>query len=157
MREIKFRARRIDNGRWVYGHYFISPLTDENSGVTPEKGWFFLSDGRTRHCISNENGAVFVIDVKTLGQLTNLKDKNGEEIYGDDFVQDHGLGSGLPESQRNNIGKVYQGEGGAWLWTLPSSEIDQIGGGETLLSVLQFNEAEVIGNIYENPELLNTD
>lgn len=35
-REIKFRAKRIDNNDWVYGHYFISPLTDENSGTKPE-------------------------------------------------------------------------------------------------------------------------
>ncbi len=30
MREIKFRGRRIDTEEWVYGYYFLSPLTQEN-------------------------------------------------------------------------------------------------------------------------------
>ena len=56
-----FIGKRIDNGEWIEGYYFISPLTDENSGTPPESGWFFLS-GERRHCISTENGVVYVVE-----------------------------------------------------------------------------------------------
>jgi hypothetical protein len=59
--KVVFKGKRIDNGEWVEGYYFVSPLTDENSGTPPEAGWFFLS-GERRHCISTENGVVFIVE-----------------------------------------------------------------------------------------------
>lgn len=86
MRTIKFRGLRADNKEWVYGFYFVTPLTDENSGTAPDKGWYFLT-GEKRHCISNDNGATFVIIPSTIGQFTGLHDKNGKEIYEGDVVK----------------------------------------------------------------------
>lgn len=64
MEQIKFNAKRIDNDEWVSGHYFCSPLTDENSGTTSDKGWSFLS-GEKRHCIE-QNHVSFVVDPDTI-------------------------------------------------------------------------------------------
>jgi hypothetical protein len=58
--KVIFKGNRIDNDQEVYGYYFVSPLTDENSGTSSDKGWFFLS-GEKRHCISTEQGVVFVV------------------------------------------------------------------------------------------------
>lgn len=85
MRKIEFRAKRIDMDRWVYGQYFVTPLTDENSGTTPDKGWFFLT-GETRHCIV-QNGVAFVIDLNTLGQLIGMNDGNGRAIFEGDIIE----------------------------------------------------------------------
>ena len=129
-REIKFRGKCIDNGEWVYGHYFISPLTDENSGASPDKGWFFLS-GEKRHCIERDH-VVFIVDPGTVEQFTGMHDKNGKEIYEGDIVL-----------IREGIAVITFYCGSFWcsFWTL-------------LLLSDRGVEVEVIGNIYENPELI---
>lgn len=52
-REIKFRAKRIDNGEWVYGHY-----TEGAPGY---------------HYITNSNGPVWHVRPETVGQFTGAK------------------------------------------------------------------------------------
>jgi len=59
-KEIIFTGKRIDNGEIVKGHYFTPPLTDENSGLPPETGWFFLAGGERRHCIEKD-GVVYTV------------------------------------------------------------------------------------------------
>ena len=73
MREIKFRGKRIDNGEWVYGNYIK---------VTP-----YEDNGGHRIC-SQDSWDMFEVDPETVGQFTDLKDKNGKEIYEGDIL-DH--------------------------------------------------------------------
>lgn len=60
MREIKFRGKRVDNGKWVYGDLL------RKSGET----YIFLD----------------LLEPKTVGQCIGRKDKNEKGIYEDDFV-----------------------------------------------------------------------
>lgn len=137
MREIRFRGKRIDMDRWVYGQYVITPLTDENSGTTPDAGWFFLT-GETRHCIVQDHVA-FVIDLKTLGQYTGLKDKNGlNEIYeGDRLKQGKSIGTVVYEEDSFNI-----------IWDEPNYGCWN--------DILKYHAkiCEIIGNIYETAATL---
>lgn len=133
MKDIKFRGKRIDNGEWVYGYYFKTPLTDENSGEDVDGGLFFLC-GIERHCISNENGAVFVVDPETVGQYICGTDMYKAEIYDGDFLAD----------TADTYGQVIRHDT-QWRWDIGGviEELDK-----------QNNWAEIVGNIHDNPELM---
>ena len=133
--EIKFRGKRVDNGGWVYGYYFETPLTDENSGTKPDAGWYFLT-GEKRHCISVD-GVVYVVDPATIGQFSGICNLTGHEIYkGDVLCDDDGY----------YLVEFTEGRFVAILDFHSAVPIE-----------IQLSDAlaEVIGNIHDNPELLN--
>lgn len=78
-------------------------------------------------------------------QSTGLKDKNGVEIYEGDIVQH----SEKPNSCFSYPFKVIQARTGEW-------RLDNFRCG-TVLAFSNQDELEVLGNIYENPELLEDE
>ena len=130
MREILFRGKRVDNGDWVEGSYINSVV---------KNGVFGYIAGNN---VINPKK----IYKKTLGQYTGLTDKNGTKIFDGDIVKYH---KETYTSMKDTIGIVeyYNGSYGI------SYENNQ--------HFLEFSSMsmyvrwyEVIGNIYDNPELL---
>ena len=129
MMEIEFRGKcknddNNDDGKWAYGFY--------------AKSYGSIS-GVKSVILSHDNGKSYlcrvVIDRKTAGQYTGLKDKNGVKIFEGDILQDEDKTLGTVEFNKGRfVGSFY---------------------GRTYYSELYFDaeKSEVIGNIHDNPEL----
>lgn len=144
MKEIEFRGKEINSNRWVYGYYFKAPLTSEVNNTKFEDGLSFLC-GKERHCIS-QNNCVFEVSHVTVGQYTGLKDKNGKKIFEGDIV----TLDFIPELKIKGTIELIEG---TFSVRYPE-RLNRLP--EPLNSwILKFdNRCEVIGKIYENPELL---
>lgn len=139
MREIKFRGKRIDNGEWVYGSLIQCDITGKRY-ILP-----MGSDANESDKVGHEGCLMlftFEVIPETVGQFTGLKDKNGKEIYEGDICNCR---------EYECFGKVEWNNEEAGFYFCVVME----GGGFEEEHLYDYvDELEVIGNIYENPELL---
>ena len=140
MREIMFRGKRVDNGEWAYGD-----LAFKKDGTPCIRFWTKLGIFTARAVIP-----------ETVGQYTGLTDKNGKKIFEGDIVHAvHKSNYGGLKNTDFGIGVVKYCDsyyGGA------SYEIDIIGkSGSRVFSASLEDGVEVIGNIHDNPELVESE
>ena len=129
MRTIKFRARR-KNGKWVVGN-FINHFSTYFK--TEERHSIFLPKPE------NDNGGYWVedIDPETVGQFTSLHDCDGKEIFDGDILDFNGL-----TVEVRFVRGVFA--------FLANGNIDEELCGDCRTDLF----AKVIGNVYENPDIL---
>lgn len=150
MRTIKFRGKDIETDEWLYGDLF-QPL------------------GRFPSIINTEpdiNGKVAYIQTSvkkdTVEQFTGLLDKNGKEIYEGDIVKNKEVGGyGL-----EYIGVVrYYKEDCRFGIDLTATNkfakrclfsVGECSFNDGYCTIKYYNEYEVLGNIFDNPELLKS-
>lgn len=129
MREIKFRG--FGAGRWRYGCYVhFDSKPDRHSEV-------YNSDFCDFIVSQSQYGEHHIpVDPETVGQFTGLHDKNGREIYEGDII--------LCRTKY-----PYQVQWSRGEFIIKNKEL-------AVASLMSFLPAEilVIGNIYDNPELL---
>ena len=152
MREILFKAKRKDNGKWVEGYYC---KLDETT--------YCISEDYERHPVPTHHYILyetmtdwglpnrflqFEIDPDTICQFTGLIDKNGEKIWENDICDRK---EKYPEIVTYNKGD----------WQLDYSYVfgkemhtDACNLG---FYVCERDCVEVIGNIFDNPDLLEVE
>lgn len=152
MRTIKFRA-------WDYKNkIMLKPGDCVDKGIFPgeETRWLIWADGSLGVYSGNDGGKSGLWehfdderakDLKLL-RYTGLLDKNKKEIYEGDVVRQF-----IPSSKSYYSGEVYYSQwcrfevGDGWALVDGESQIDDD----------ESKKWEIIGNIYENPELLGME
>lgn len=132
MREILFKAKRKNNGKWVDGYY-----QKRYDLLGNEEYLIFHADSYTVWEYAE-------VDPETLCQFTGLYDKNGKRIWENDivFVTDENDCSGQIST---GIGNVIFIEG---MWYIDGRPQ------EGLYDINKVFQIEVIGNAFDNQELL---
>lgn len=128
MREILFRGKRVDNGEWETGSLVYARMgtSEEQAGIADKMTAYHTP-----------------VIPETVGQYTGLTDKNGKKIFEGDIVSGH-LDEAFPEDETRY--KVIWDDYG---WHIRDST-----GTDTFEQGWAKQYFEVIGNIYDNPELL---
>lgn len=127
MREILFKAKRIDNDEWIEGYY------QKRCNLFGNEEYLFRTD-------SYEVWEHTEIDPKTLCQFTGLTDKNGKRIWENDILMAH-LDESYPEDTTYET--VEWGVAG-WVTHEDNSIARQY------LDEFDLEHFEVVGNIFDN-------
>jgi len=138
MREIKFRGRRIDNGKWVEGDLYNHP-DNRYPLICCIRSEY--DDGRPVNVLRE-----FEVDPETVGQFTGLKDKNGVEIWENDIDK---TGLMVKWNQLHCCWGLFSSCG--YQDELMADFCDSKGNAP---KEWKTSDVEVIGNIFENNELL---
>ena len=140
MREILFRGKRCDNGEWVQGFYVRADHHWHKNGI--HKDWIALGASANGGWFALHNK--YAVKSETVGQFTGLTDKTGKKIFEGDIVEWF-----LPEvSEYPSMAYIeYDEESFAWRVCWQKYDPDWLEG-------LNKEYISVIGNIHDNPELL---
>lgn len=161
MREILFRGKRISNGEWVYGAYFCLHHNDERDHIH-----HFIIEENTPLPKDKPIGEIQIeVVAETVSQYTGTDDKNGKKIFEGDIIEsDNGEHSAIGvvkygefrpnlfyKSLEKRLGyKIKENLKGVFVESKKDNE-------QYMLTIGTKKFAKIIGNKFENPELLGEE
>ena len=137
MREILFKAKRIDNGEWVEGSLLQTTAVSLKSFIV-ESSCYTFDKWDWNECVQ--------VDTDTICQYTGLTDKNGNKIWENDVVRYY---DELANIVKEDLVK----------WNKTHASFTRLHESRMGLQYLYIDEGianrcEVIVNIFDNPELM---
>lgn len=138
-----FRAKRIDNGKWVEGYLFDDGFENGRMFV----GELVIEEYHGTACDDWSITGIdfYEVDPSTICQCTGLKDKNGKLIWENDIIKGTWFDKGKSHRHIGTVSYIccaYKVVGVKQYYGLH----DELNGSYT-----------VIGNIFDNPELLESE
>lgn len=142
MREILFRGKRVDNGEWIEG--------------------FYAKSGDKHFILIDNDFAVGYVKMKevipeTVGQFIGLTDRNGKKIFEGDIVE-------LEDRYYDTKWRAaveFGNPNGNYSWGWQLNPVGKVDINTDILCWVEMEEVgvccEVIGTIYDNPELLEVE
>lgn len=134
-REILFRGKRKDNGEWIYGVPITDKATNDAYIITSTAGASLKSE------INNMCATGFRVIRNTIGQYTSMTDRDDTKIFEGDIVN----ARWFDKVERAFV--CYAEDYLTWVLEYSDDEHND-------MNLFFKNEIKVIGNIYDNPELL---
>jgi uncharacterized phage protein (TIGR01671 family) len=138
-----YKAKRADNGEWVQGYLFDDGFENGRvfiGGLVIEKYTGTACDDWTI------SGSCFCkVDKSTICQCTGLRDKNGKLIWENDVVKGKYYNRGRSHRHIGQVKYIY----GAYKVV----GVKQYTGYHVILD----GSYKIIGNIFDNPELLESE
>lgn len=150
VREILFRGQTRRHGERIYLNGDKVPSHWVYGGIFQGSGDFSVIYGAGNDEFDTTSIQKYTVYSDTVGQYTGLQDKNGNRIFEGDIISILCIEYRIPEEENRTYyenGEVYfDTERYGWYVKLPDDQI----------SLWEFDECgvEIIGNIYENLELL---
>ena len=131
MREILFRAKRINNGEWVEGNGIHYPKSFNWKGTC----WIDGMRERANDWVQ--------VDLETVCQYTGMTDKNGSKVWENDIIQM------FYRDGETNVGTIR--------YTDECVRFQYYEGNIIGYGIDMTCDMEVIGNVFDNPELMKGD
>ena len=132
-----YRGKRIDNGEWVEGYLIVDEKDYSKYFIGYVVG-------------TNEDGTLHDLDAvqvdpSTICQCTGLKDKNGKPIWENDIIE--------CKDDKHNFQTQIEWDAYCAGFIFQDTETSAVGLDAITANGL-YSESKVVGNIFDNPELL---
>lgn len=155
MRENLFKAKRKDNGEWIEGSLIDLDIDSGYCYIVPA-----FKNASTLPINWLIADRMILVDPETLCRFTGLYDKSGKKIWEGDIISYQRDNDDCPfpnKDTKKRFGKVfYQGFRSTFAIGMGRNESRSIN--DDLWKYVQNgNRVEVIGNIFDNPELLQEE